>query len=357
MDIDGLRSEIGKVDAEILSSMKKRLEIAEQIGGYKIANGIPIRNPAVEDAVVRKYRDFAEANGMDPTGAETVCRTLIQESVERQVAALHSEHVPKSISVIGGNGKMGRWFCDMFRRSGDTVTAIDPSLDDGLTVEDASLSDVVIVSVPISAVDSVLNRLDSVCREDALIFDLSSLKTPFTDTLRRMAATRKVCSVHPMFGPSSKSMYNRNLIICDCGGTGDAVSETMSLLDNRGANIRLMDIGCHDRYISYVLGLSHAVNIAFLTVLERSGIPFDDMCSVASTTFRKNMDTNESVTTEDPKLYYEIQHLNAYSDEMWEQFSKAVEDVKRASADDDPGMFRDLMDLGRMYFGRGLQND
>ena len=111
-----------------------------------------------------------------------------------------------------------------------------------------------------------------------------------------------------------------------------------------------MEIEQHDEYMSYVLGLSHAVNIAFFTVLERSGITFSDMQTVASTTFRKNMDTNASVALEDPLLYYEIQHLNGNRLEMWKLFGEAVKDLEEASMSDDPEKFRELMEAGRKYF-------
>jgi len=113
-----------------------------------------------------------------------------------------------------------------------------------------------------------------------------------------------------------------------------------------------MPIEQHDEYMSYVLGLSHAVNIAFFTVLDRSGIPFRDMQSVASTTFRKNLDTNTSVALEDPMLYYEIQHLNAHREGMWKLFCDAVRDLKEASLDSDPSKFVELMENGRRYFNK-----
>lgn len=349
MGLDELRDEIKETDAKILELMKRRLEIAAEIGKYKIDSGTSLRNTAVEDAVVQRYRDFAENNGFSPDSAELVCRTLIQESVEKQASLIHKNQSNRKIAIIGGAGKMGQWFSGIFASSGNEVTIIDPSTNNGKTIEDAASSDVVIVSVPIYAVDGILKKLDSVCNENALIFDLASLKSPFENTLKEMAKKRKVCSVHPMYGPSAGSMYNRNVIVCDCGNR-EAVDETVRLLDDRGGNIRVMDISSHDVYMSYVLGLSHAVNIAFFTALERSGISFDDMCTVASTTFKKNMDTNRSVALEDPILYYDIQHLNDHRDEMWNIFSKAVEDIKRASADEDPKAFEELMDLGRKYF-------
>ena len=349
MDLDELREEIARTDSEIIELVSKRIGIAQEIGDYKVANGLPIRNVEVEKKVISRYRDAAEDHGIDPDTLETVARALIREAVDREARITLPGPVRREISVIGGGGRMGAWLSELFERDGHRVKRIDTSSNNGLTLADAASSDIVIVSVPMDAADGILNELDAICRDDALIFDIASLKTPIHDTLLRMAQHRKVCSVHPMFGPSVTSMYGRNLLVCDCGNS-EAVAEARALFDNKGADLKTLELARHDEYMAYVLGLSHAVNIAFFTVLERSGIGYGEMCTVASTTFRKNMETNESVALEDPLLYYEIQNYNAFRDVMWERFSGAVDEIKRASIDDDPSDFVRIMDAGRKYF-------
>jgi len=349
MDLELLREEILRTDMEIIDLISRRTDLAEQVGRNKMENGLPIRNIAVEEKVVRRYRDAAESSGINPDTLEKVARALIQEAVDREAQVPSHDSMRKEISIIGGGGKMGKWMSDLLKIDGHTIKAIDPVLDNGLTIEDADTSDIVIISVPIEMTENVLERIDEICKKDALVFDLTSLKTPISHKLEELAKKRKICSLHPMFGPSAKSMYGRNLIICDCGNIS-AVNEAKDLFKNKGGDIRIMALDDHDKYMSYVLGLSHAVNIAFFTVLDRSGITYKDMCTVASTTFRKNMETNESVALEDPKLYYEIQHSNAFRDSMWKEFSIAVEDIKNASKDEDPSRFIKIMDAGRDYF-------
>ena len=349
MALEDIRSEIGSIDLQILDLMKRRLELAKKVGEDKVARNAAVRNIPQENNVIDRYRGYALENGMNPVYSEKICKLLMQESIEVQASLPRPASDARHIAIIGGYGKMGRWFADLLKSSGHRVDIIDPSSGNGLTVEDAKWSDTVIVSVPISRTKGILEKLDTICPEDTLIFDVASLKSPFIDTLRDMATRRNVCSVHPMFGPSAESMYDRNLLVCDCGSP-EAVDSVLDILGNHGANIRRMDVEQHDVYMSYVLGLSHAVNIAFFTVLDRSGIDFCDMKSVASTTFDKLMDTNESVALEDPYLYYEIQHMNAYREEMLKQFNDAVHDVVNAALDDSPKDFKDLMDNGRKYF-------
>lgn len=349
MELSEIRKQIEDVDHQILELMRKRLDLAIKVGENKVASGAAVRNIDAENRVIDRYRGFALEHGMKPTYAEHVCKILMQESVEVQAAMPRTSDVQRHIAIIGGNGKMGRWMGDLLKQSGNRVDIIDPSAGNGLTIEDAKWADTVIVSVPISRTGQILRKLDEICGPDTLIFDLASLKSPFIDTLRDMGSRRRVCSIHPMFGPSAESMYDRNVVVCDCGN-GRAVDDVLSILNNHGANIRTMPVEDHDRYMSYVLGLSHAVNIAFFTVLDRSGISFKDMESVASTTFEKLMDTNESVALEDPYLYYEIQHLNSTRESMLKEFDTAVHDVVDAALSDDPRAFKELMDNGREYF-------
>ncbi|MDR1690219.1 MAG: chorismate mutase [Candidatus Methanoplasma sp.] len=84
MELEKLRDEIRKTDLDILMLMKKRLDLAKEVGLYKIKNGKEVVDASVEEKVVGRYRAFAEENGMDPDSAEAVCRILIRESVELQ---------------------------------------------------------------------------------------------------------------------------------------------------------------------------------------------------------------------------------------------------------------------------------
>ena len=348
MGLDELRDEIRKKDLEIIGLISERVEFAKQIGMTKFDQGLPIRNAEVEKKVIARYVEEGAKYQLSEGSMETIAKAAIQEAIDAE-ARLIKKGKGKRIAVVGGAGKMGNWMVNTLRGYGNAVFSIDPAVENGYTMKDCGMADVVIVSVPIHATPCVLGELDGICREDALIFDLSSLKTSIIDTLKDMAKRRKVCSIHPMFGPSVASLFGRNIVVCDCGNK-EAVEEAVSLFDDRGGNIRVMDVTEHDRYMSYVLGLSHAVNIALFTVLDRSGFTFEDLQTVASTTFDKGLDANRSVASEDPLLYYEIQHMNENRTEMWDLFGKAVTDLEEASMSDDPEKFRKLMEAGRLYF-------
>jgi chorismate mutase/prephenate dehydrogenase len=333
----GKTRSVSEIDAQIVDLLAERTRLSVAAG----CNGS-------EEQTVNIYRSAAENSSFDADAAEKICRVLLKEAEEARAIGSVPSADPKRICIIGGSGKMGGWLERTLSESGHIISIIDKKSGNGLTIENAADNEIVIIATPISSIDGILRELDSIC-EDQLIFDISSLKSPFIGTLKEMGSRKRVCSVHPMFGPSARSMYDRNLIVCDCGNT-EAADAVTSLFAGRGGNIVRLTAEDHDRYMSYVLGLSHAVNIAFFTAIERSGIPFGEFKKVASTTFRKNVDTNESVALEDPHLYYEIQHLNARSETVWSEFTDAVQAVRKASLSEDPRDFTEIMKHGREFF-------
>jgi len=346
-DIASLRKEIERTDSEIVRLMIRRNDAAKRIGDLKAELGLPLRNLDVEREVVERYRRMAENSSIPEDVSEAVCRILIESSVELQARALR-KGCTKKITIIGGRGKMGVWMDDYFTSMGATVNAVGRSYGG---MSDAKDSDVVIVSVPISSTLKYLKEADEVCKEDALIFDISSIKSPLSGCLKEMAGRRKVCSVHPMFGPSAASLLGRNVVVCDCGCKA-AVSEASELFDNDGSNIIITSVERHDELMAYVLGFAHASNITFFTALRESGIPFSEMRRTASTTFKRCMDTFIPVSEEDASLYHQIQRLNANAEDVWRVYENAFNEVKEASLSNDPQEFIRTMERGRDFIKR-----
>ena len=352
-DLDEMRKRIASLDREIMSLVAERMEVATRIGEAKIKAGLPIRNLPVEEEVIERFTTMGAKQGISRETSEQICRALIREAVETQ-SMIPLRQEGKNVLIIGGQGKMGRRMRDLFSERGhdvrynDLVIGTDAeymSLDEGLDWAEA-----VIIATPISEVDGMLRKVMAKGREQ-LVFDISSLKSPFIGTLRRATSKGcRFCSVHPMFGPDTRSVFDRHILLCDCGSS-DAVEEARGLLEGGGALLIDVDLEEHDLLMSYVLGLSHAANIVFFNALVRSGIPFDRMIAVASTTLRKQMDTTIDVAMENPYLYYEIQSMNANSEETWRNFYKSVEDVMNTIIDGDESAFIEIMRAGRAYFG------
>lgn len=84
MKIEELRLRIETTDCQILELIKKRAELAEEIGWVKKQQGCEIRNPEVERTVKARYSKFASENGLDSEILESIAGLLIEESVRKE---------------------------------------------------------------------------------------------------------------------------------------------------------------------------------------------------------------------------------------------------------------------------------
>jgi len=294
---------------------------------------------------------------VSPDLAESLLRQLIQSSLATQEharVAAHAHGSGKRALVIGGCGKMGAWFAEFLSSQGFGVAIADPAgglpgyerLDDWRS--DALDFDLIVLATPLSITTSLLLALAERTPR-GLIFDLGSLKTPLRAGLDALVrAGCRVTSLHPMFGPDTELLSGRHVIFIDLGDAA-ALQEAQDLFASTMAERVVMGLDEHDRLIAYVLGLSHALNIAFFTALAESGEAALRLGQLSSTTFDAQLEVASRVAAESPDLYFEIQSLNEYGGESLQALSQAVERLLRAVKTKDAGAFTALMTRGRAY--------
>ena len=64
-DIDGLRAEIDRLDAEILAAVKRRTEVSQAIGKVRMASGGTRLVHSREMAVIERYSGVLGQDGKD----------------------------------------------------------------------------------------------------------------------------------------------------------------------------------------------------------------------------------------------------------------------------------------------------
>jgi chorismate mutase / prephenate dehydrogenase len=111
----------------------------------------------------------------------------------------------------------------------------------------------------------------------------------------------------------------------------------------------VMSLDEHDRLIAYVLGLSHALNIAFFTALAESGEAAPRLAQLSSTTYDAQVDVATKVANENPEMYFEIQNLNEYGRESLLALRHSVERICAAVSTGNTEEFVALMQRGREY--------
>ena len=355
--LDELRARLDVLDRQLLELVAERQSLSTEIAAVKRATGQSTRDFRREREVLLKARRDAEALGVSPALAESILHSLIRGSLttqEQARVAAQGKGSGRSALVIGGRGKMGHWTADFLASQGFRVTIADPAGEiagyDWIADWSASglAHDVIVVATPLKVANGVLLAL-AARQPKGVVFDIGSLKTPLRGGLEALrAAGVRVTSVHPMFGPDTELLSGRHVIFIDLGDPG-ALAEARELFASTMADLVVMELDEHDRLIAYVLGLSHALNIAFFTALAESGEAAPRLARMSSTTFDAQLDVATRVAAENPELYYEIQSLNAYGEDSLGALRSAVERLWRAVHEHDQHAFVGMMQRGREY--------
>ena len=352
-----LRRRLNEIDRQLLTLVSERQAVSREVARVKRDTGYPTRDYQREREVILNVRQVAAELGVSPALAESLLRLLIRSSLTTQeqasVAAKGTGSGRRAL-VIGGSGKMGRWFVEFLASQGFGVEVADPAgAPPGATlIPDWRTSDLkhdfIVVATPLGAADAILREL-ALRRPPGVVFDVGSLKSPLRAGLMALKSHGcRVTSIHPMFGPGTELLSGRHVVFIDLGDA-QALAAARALFAPTMAEQVVMSLDEHDRLIAYVLGLSHALNIAFFTALAESGEAAPRLARMSSTTFDAQLDVAAKVAQESPELYYEIQSLNDYGAESLEALSQAVATLRTAVLSRDHDRFVALMKRGRDY--------
>jgi len=356
MELDDLRRDVAEVDRTLVGAVVRRLELARRIGRAKRDTARPLRDYAVERAVLARWSGALAEHGIDPHRAEAFAEWLIEESLrvqeELRPSPASSPNGPLEVAVVGGAGAMGRWVGDFLEDAGHRVGIVDPSSGPpGRTVladvETAARSaDAVVFATPIRQTAPLLDRALAT-GTNALLFDILSVKAPIAPTLRAAgAAGRRVTSVHPMFGPSARTLSGRNLLIVSCG-VPEADAAARALFAASALTISEVPLDDHDRLIAQSLGLSHAVNLLFLAALAEDPTSSQEIARAASTTFHRQSSLARAVASEGAELYLDIQALNPHTAEVYAGLASALERLRTTVGRADREGFQEMLAAGR----------
>lgn len=359
MTLDELRRQLDVLDGELLDLVARRQQLSREVAAAKRSTGTPTRDYGREREVILGVRDRAAKLGLPGELAERIFRLLIRSSLTTQEQARVSSHgagTGRRALVIGGAGKMGGWFTRFLASQAFTVVVADPAgspggvehVPDWQAIGDLDAFDFIVVATPLGASSAILAQL-AARKPRGVVFDLGSLKSPLREGLKALqAAGVKVTSLHPMFGPDVELLSGKHVVFIDLG-QGEALEAARSLFRPTMAEQVVMDLDEHDRLVAYVLGLSHAANIAFFTALVGSGEAAPTLERMSSTTFDAQVEVAAAVADESPELYYEIQALNDYGGESLQALSDAVERLRQSVQQRDVATFRRLMQQGHDY--------
>lgn len=224
--------------------------------------------------------------------------------------------MPPKALVIGGAGAMGRWCARLLKEAGMDVSissrgdAADMarSLGVGLSrPQSAGAFDVVVLSVPIDAVEAAAAEAAPNMRPGALLMDLSSLKsTPVAAMLRHAPPGVEVLGAHPLFGPGA---VRRGTVVAlvptDTGRRWLPV--IAGILEAAGHGVLETTAERHDRAMAVVQGLTHFMYVALGRTFERAGVDLGEAAAFRTPVYSVTLEMLGRVLAQSPELYALIQ--------------------------------------------------
>ena len=358
-----LRKQIADTDKQILDLIKNRMDLCEQVGEHKVENKLPIKDYGVEKQIIEKARQKARDMDLYEDLVEAIYLTLIKYSVIKQdelvrTAGENLASKGTKTLVIGGHGHMGRWLSLFFESMGHEVCVFDKNKNSSLpnSVVDVTdfkravtSSDYIVLATPMSTSSDLIYQITDL-KPKGLLIDICSLKSPVEDSIRHAIKNGvRVSSIHPMFGPSLQVLAGKNIIVCT--GEGLETEDVLTnLLGSTSAKVVKIDFSDHDQLMSYVLGATHFVNIAFANFVSSSGFSWDEIRSVAGTTFQEQMQVSKEVIDENQDLYFEIQDMNKQSAEVIRRLNNTIQYMQEALAKSSVCDFKKFMEDARIFF-------
>jgi chorismate mutase/prephenate dehydrogenase len=344
--LEQLRDRIGDLDREILARAAERIALARAAGELKREAQRPIVDYAQERAVLDRARAAAAEVGLDPSVAESVIVSLVHASVsaqDRDAVRRASVGAGKTAVVVGGEGRMGRWFMQFLADQGYAAGSLDlraSAEENAWAQQTLATADLVISAAPPVATAALYDEWTA-HPPSGVIADIASIKTPLVGAIRRLqGAGARVASLHPMFGPSVVLLRDCDVVICD---TGDlhAQREVERLFSTTTARVVHLPLDEHDRQMADVLTLAHATAIAFALALPDSPTP------LRSTTLGALRTLSANVVRESPDVYFEIQARNPNSAQALARLATAIDRVQAAIRNEDADAFAELMGEGQ----------
>jgi prephenate dehydrogenase len=223
------------------------------------------------------------------------------------------------VAIVGGYGKMGRWFAGFLLGEGLQViiagrdrskldqAARELGCQTASTGEAVKQADAVLLSVPIGGFEAIVRAIAPLVKPGQYIVDVTSVKAQPVEMMHKYFGDCRVLGTHPMFGPGAASIAGQRFVLTPTNdGEASLAAQLRGYLEGRGARVAIMSPLEHDELMSIVLGLSHFIALVSADTLLSLG-KLKEAAEVSGTSYRLLLTLAEAVLSEDPGFYSSLQ--------------------------------------------------
>ena len=202
----------------------------------------------------------------------------------------------QKVAVFGSRGKMGAFFMDRFLSIGLDVYGFDLPMDINLLREAIPKVDLVLLAVPIPAMDSCLGAIANLLSPKTILADLCSVKMlPVEKMLRSFSGP--VVGTHPLFGPVPG---DAELRVAICPARNPEAAESLEdVLGMCGMTCFRTDPEQHDQAMAYIQGLNYVSTLSYFCAHDLD----DSLKQFVTPSFERRMTAAKKMLVEDGKLF------------------------------------------------------
>jgi prephenate dehydrogenase len=209
---------------------------------------------------------------------------------------------PRKVTVIGGRGKMGRFFVEQLTTAGHQVNILEQ--DDWKDAPELLGVDLVLVCVPIEHTLNAIAKASPYLSPSTVLADISSIKSNIVSVMLE-SHSGAVLSLHPMFGPSVGSFLAQNVIVCP-GRKQEAAQWFLDLIESRGGKLTFCTPQEHDKMMINVQAIRHFITFSLGVFLAEEGINIDRNLEFTTSLYRLQLDMVNRLFACDGSLYLHL---------------------------------------------------
>lgn len=191
----------------------------------------------------------------------------------------------RQVTVVGGRGRMGRFFYSYLSQAGHQVNVLEHS--DWEQAEELLAVDLVLVCVPIGCTIETIGKLSRYLSPTTALADITSIKAPIVKAMLE-DHQGPVMGLHPMFGPGIDSFLAQKVVICP-GRQDTAFQWFLELMHGDGAELIYATPTEHDRMMTTVQSIRNFNTLGFGVLLSQEGVEIGRSLDFASPMYRQQI--------------------------------------------------------------------
>jgi prephenate dehydrogenase len=213
------------------------------------------------------------------------------------------EVTPRKITIIGGGGRMGRFFTQQLTAAGHKVNILE---NEDWEYADQLLgsAELVIVCVPIKWTIDVIKRAAQYLAPTTALCDITSLKTEPVQAMLEYHPG-PVMGLHPMFGPNVKSFAGQKVVACP-GRNDESFEWLLDFIKTQNGEVIVSTPEEHDHMMVIIQATRHFSRFSVGVFLAQEGIDIERSLSMSSPSYRQEIDIIKRLFTQGSHLCVDI---------------------------------------------------